>query len=185
MKAFFTLFFVFSSLPGFSQIIAGKPLMQTSAEAEATQTIDLIAGGYSEKRKQGYAVSTLEAKDINTAIYSDATLAMIGKVPGVYVASRSGLSGSSTVFRIRGIKTYNGRNYPLYIVDGAPYNTNLSLPGRIYEGNFGSNRSFDLDPNNIASVKVLKGFAATNIYGSAGRNGVVLITTKTSYLANR
>ncbi|NND63566.1 MAG: TonB-dependent receptor plug domain-containing protein [Flavobacteriaceae bacterium] len=181
MKTFILSFvLVFSSA-----LVFGQDSEKVEVTISDNKEMDLYAGGFAEKRKQGYAVSTLSSTDINTAIFSDFTTALVGKMAGVYVSPRSGLSGSATVFRIRGIKTYNGSNYPLFIVDGAPYNTNLNLPGNPVLDNLGSNRSFDLDLNNIANVKILKGLAATNIYGSQGRNGVVLITTKTMELANR
>jgi len=100
--------------------------------------------------------------------------------------SQSGLSGSGTSIIIRGLSTFSGSNQPLFIVDGVPFDSGTNSVGSIdgnsgddfVDGNNGSSRFLDLDPNNIESVNVLKGLAAATLYGTAGRNGVILITTK-------
>ena len=67
---------------------------------------------------------------------------------------------------------------PLFIVDGVPFSSNTNAQGGFVDGNNGSSRFLDLDPNNIESISVLKGLAAATLYGTQGRNGVILITTK-------
>src|SRR5690606_17791564 len=82
------------------------------------------------------------------------------------------------------LSTFSSSNQALFIVDGVPFSTDTNSQGRqgdrndFVNGNNGSSRFLDLDPNSIESVNVLKGLAAATLYGSQGRNGVVLITTK-------
>mgnify|MGYP003323371634 FL=1 len=79
---------------------------------------------------------------------------------------------------IRGMSTFSSSNQPLFVVDGVPFQSDTNAMGGFTSGNNGSSRFLDLDPNNIESVNVLKGLAASTLYGSQGRNGVILITTK-------
>ena len=81
---------------------------------------------------------------------------------------------------IRGYTSISGSNQPLFVLDGVPIDANTySDRGFTSGGATASSRFLDLDPNNVSEVSVLKGLAATVLYGEAGRNGVVLITTKT------
>ena len=88
------------------------------------------------------------------------------------------MSGSGTNVIIRNYSSIDGNNQALFIVDGVPFSNDTNAVGGAFVGLNGSSRALDLDPNNIESVSVLKGLAATTLYGSLGRNGVVLITTK-------
>jgi TonB-dependent SusC/RagA subfamily outer membrane receptor len=102
-----------------------------------------------------------------------------GKIPGVSVTSTSGVSGTGTNIVIRGYSSITGSNQPLFVVDGVPFNSNTNQRGGFTQGGQSSSSRFlDLDPNSIESVTVLKGLAATVTYGDQGRNGVILVTTK-------
>ena len=93
-----------------------------------------------------------------------------------------GLAGSGTNINIRGPLSISGSNQPLFVVNGVPFNTSTNAQSNVTTGNgssSASSRFLDLDPNNIESISVLKGFSATVLYGEQGRNGVILITTKT------
>jgi len=132
-----------------------------------------------EKKALGYAVSTVGSKDLEARPEGDIARVLNGKAPGVSIVSTSGLSGSGTNINIRGISTITGNSQPLWVVDGVPFDggTNNQSTNFTY-GNQTSSRFLDLDPNNIASISILKGLSATTLYGSAGRNGVILVTTK-------
>jgi TonB-dependent SusC/RagA subfamily outer membrane receptor len=102
-----------------------------------------------------------------------------GKVAGVNITATNGLSGSGTNIIIRGYSSATGSNQPLFVVDGVPFNTNTNATnGFTTGGATTSSRFLDIDPNNIENVSVLKGLSATVLYGDQGRNGVILITTK-------
>lgn len=125
------------------------------------------------------SVTILEAKDIENKPESDAIRSMAGKIPGARITGTSGALGSGTNFVIRSSSSITGNNTPLFIVDGTPFNAGTNdLFGLSGGGAITSSRFLDLDPNNIESVKVLRGLSAAILYGQEGRNGVVLITTK-------
>ncbi|MCB0639728.1 MAG: SusC/RagA family TonB-linked outer membrane protein [Lewinella sp.] len=132
-----------------------------------------------EKKALGYAVTTLGSRDLELRPEADVARVLRGKVPGVDITQTSGLAGSGTNVIIRGYSSITGTNQPLFVVDGVPFNSSTSSD-RGFEsgGSTASSRFLDLDPNNIAEVSVLKGLSATVLYGEAGRNGVILITTK-------
>ena len=131
-----------------------------------------------EKKALGYAVSTIGKKDLELRPEGDIARVLTGKAAGVTITNSSGLSGSGTNVIIRAIGTITGDATPLFIVDGVPFNGGTNANANFTYGNQTSSRFLDLDPNNIENVSILKGLSATTLYGEAGRNGVILITTK-------
>lgn len=131
-----------------------------------------------EKKALGYAVSEVGSEDIEQRTEGDVARVLSGKASGVQITSQSGTSGSATNVVIRGYNSINGSNQALFVVDGVPFSSDTNSQGNFLNGNVGSSRFLDLDPNNIESVNVLKGLAAATLYGTAGRNGVIVITTK-------
>ena len=137
-----------------------------------------------EKRALGYAVSEVDNSQIESRASGDVARVLSGKASGVQVTNQGGISGSGTSVVIRGLSTFSSSNQPLFVVDGVPFQSDTNSQGSFTSGNNGSSRFLDLDPNNIESVNVLKGLAAATLYGSQGRNGVVLITTKSGTTAS-
>ncbi len=132
-----------------------------------------------EKKALGYAVTTIGQKDVALKPEADVGRILRGKVPGVDITSTSGLSGTGTNVIIRGYSSITGNNQPLFVVDGVPFNADTNSDrGFTSGGASASSRFLDLDPNQISEISVLKGLSATVLYGEAGRNGVVLVTTK-------
>ncbi|TVZ56980.1 TonB-linked SusC/RagA family outer membrane protein [Lutibacter sp. Hel_I_33_5] len=131
-----------------------------------------------EKKALGYAVSEVSSSQIEQRAEGDVARVLSGKASGVQITSQSGTSGSATNVVIRGYSSINGNNQALFVVDGVPFSSDTNSQGNFLNGNVGSSRFLDLDPNTIESVNVLKGLAAATLYGSAGRNGVIVITTK-------
>ena len=131
-----------------------------------------------EKQALGYAVSEVNNDAIEQRAEGDIGRVLTGKASGVQITNQSGLSGSGTNIIIRGFNTFSQGNQPLFIVDGIPFSSETNSQGSFVDGNNGSSRFLDIDPNNIESVSVLKGLAAATLYGTQGRNGVILITTK-------
>ena len=103
-----------------------------------------------------------------------------GKVSGVQIANTGGQAGSGSSVVIRGYNSFLGSNQPLYVVDGVPID-NTSEPGTTNK-NLGTytNRAIDINPDNIESVTVLKGGAASALYGIQASNGAIIITTKSA-----
>lgn len=147
-------------------------------EVELVQT----SLGLKDKKSLGYAVAEVDQSEISEIdLFVDEALGV--KVPGVKMPGRNGWpdprtrSGFSRV-EIRGRNTWNLNPYALIVLDGIPLaRSNMAIEKGAFSPNI---ENFDLiDPGNIKTITVLKGLAATNIYGSEGGNGVILITTKT------
>ncbi len=159
--------------------------VQMEEDAQALEEVVVTALGIKrEKQALGYAVTEVGSEDLEQRPEGDVARVLQGKASGVQITQQSGLSGSGTNIIIRGQTTFSGSNQALFIVDGVPFSTDTNSQGRngdrqdFVNGNNGSSRFLDLDPNSIESVNVLKGLAAATLYGSQGRNGVILITTK-------
>ncbi len=153
--------------------------IQLSEDAAELDEVIVTAQGIKKEAKAlGYAVSTVESEDIEQRTEGDVARVLSGKASGVQITSQSGTSGSATNVIIRGYSSITGSNQALFIVDGVPFSSDTNAQGNFLDGNVGSSRFLDLDPNNIESVNVLKGLAAATLYGTAGRNGVIVITTK-------
>jgi len=131
-----------------------------------------------EKKALGYAVSKVDSEQLEQRSEGDIGRLLSGKASGVNIQTQSGVSGSGTSILIRGMSSFSGSNQPLFVVDGVPFSSDTNAQGNFVDGNNGSSRFLDIDPNNIESVNVLKGLAAATLYGTQGRNGVILITTK-------
>ena len=133
-----------------------------------------------EKRALGFAVSEVKAEQVVQKSEPDILRTLTGKVPGVNIISSSGVPGSSSRITIRGNTSLLGSNEPLFIVDGVPYdNSQTDSENSLVHGAGYSSRTSDVDPNNIATINVLKGAAAAALYGSRAAGGVIVITTKT------
>jgi TonB-linked SusC/RagA family outer membrane protein len=123
---------------------------------------------YSSQEVKG--AELVQGKDPN--IVND----IAGKVSGVQITSSSGNPGSSTRIVVRGASSFYGNNDALMVIDGVPVNNDET--GNLNSGP-GTSRIADLDPSIVENINVLKGAAATALYGSLGANGVIIITTKT------
>ncbi len=154
-------------------------LQMTEDAAVLEQVVVTALGIKKEKKALGFAVSSIKEEEISNSPESDLTRVLQGKTAGINITTQNGLSGSANKVVIRGMNSFSGNNNALYVIDGVPYSNDTNESGNFFDGNMGSSRSFDIDPNNIENIDVLKGLAATTLYGTAGRNGVILITTKT------
>jgi TonB-linked SusC/RagA family outer membrane protein len=129
-----------------------------------------------DKSNLGYAVSEVNSQELTVARVTNVTNALNAKVPGVRTQGSGGsFSGSSII--IRGYTTFTGSNQPLWVVDGIPID-NSGGGNALQSGPTTSNRAIDLNQEDIESISVLKGAAATALYGSRAASGVILVTTK-------
>jgi len=152
-----------------------------SANSALSEVVVTALGREKEKNKLGYAVTTIKAKDVELRPEGDIARILNGKAPGVDILNSSGISGSGTNISIRGVSTITGgASTPLFVVDGVPFDGGTAVVGSFQNGGGIStaSRFLDLDANSIENVSILKGLAAATLYGEAGRNGVILITTK-------
>jgi len=123
----------------------------------------VVVGYGAQKRKDiTGAVSSLNEKTLREVPVTNAQQLLQGRVAGVYVTQSSNRPGALPTIRIRGTRSINSGNDPLYVIDGTPVENGLS----------------DINPNDIESMDILKDASATAIYGARGANGVVIITTK-------
>ncbi|MBD2755435.1 SusC/RagA family TonB-linked outer membrane protein [Spirosoma validum] len=132
-----------------------------------------------EARSLGYAVGEVQGKDLSRVAQENVLNSLAGRVPGVQISS-TGPTGSSVSMIIRGAKSLNTDNQPLFVVDGVPINNSLNNVSQIGSDNrvdYG-NAISDINPEDIENISILKGPSAAALYGSRAGNGVVLITTK-------
>lgn len=148
-----------------------------TSDAKNLDEVVVTAMGITRNEKTlGYAATTIKNDEIVGARTTNVADALSGKVAGVQVSATSGDPGSVTNVVIRGYGSINGSNQPLYVVDGVPLqNSVASGQGK----NISTGGISNIAPEDIASMTVLKGAAATALYGSRAANGVILITTKT------
>jgi len=173
--------FSFVGLKTAEYTVADVNTIDVIMEADQAQLDEVVVTAFGisrEKKSLGYAVSEVSSEDLESRAEGDVGRLLSGKASGVQITQQSGISGSGTNIIIRGLSSFSGSNQPLFIVDGVPFSSDTNAQGDFVQGNSGGSRFFDLDPNNIESVNVLKGLAASTLYGTQGRNGVILITTK-------
>ncbi|MGI9550338.1 MAG: SusC/RagA family TonB-linked outer membrane protein [Aurantibacter sp.] len=182
-----TLLFSYIGQKSVGVVIGAQDTVNVAMEEDAQALEEVVVtalGIRREKQALGYAVAEVGSDELEEKAEGDLGRVLMGKASGVNITQQSGLSGSGTNIIIRGFNSFSQSNQPLFIVDGVPFNGDTNASGRqgsrqdFINGNNGSSRFLDLDPNSIESVNVLKGLAASTLYGSLGRNGVILITTK-------
>ena len=133
-----------------------------------------------EKKSLGYATQEITGDDVNQVKSDNFINSMSGKISGVQVKNNTNIGGSSNVI-IRGSTSLTGNNQALFVVDGIPISNDLTNNDGQTTGRSGydyGSAASDINPNDIESINVLKGAAATALYGSRAANGVILITTK-------
>ena len=170
-----------------SQDVSIKPgviKVVLKSDAKALDEVVVTAMGISrEKKALGYAVQDVKSDQLTQAANSNLAGALQGKVSGLDVKPSSGMPGASSQITIRGARSFSGDNTPLYVIDGMPVtstpdvSTDIQNNGSVSGADF-ANRAVDIDPNDIESINILKGQAASALYGIRASNGVIIITTK-------
>jgi TonB-linked SusC/RagA family outer membrane protein len=163
--------------------IDNRSVIDVSMASDVTELTEVVVTALGIEREQkslGYAVQEVQGDEISNVKSDNFVNALSGRIAGVQVKNNTNFGGSANVL-IRGSSSLTKNNQPLYVIDGVPisnFNTNEKgqLSGR--NGYDYGNASSDINPNDIASISVLKGAAATALYGSRASNGVILITTK-------
>ncbi|WFB62757.1 SusC/RagA family TonB-linked outer membrane protein [Sphingobacterium sp. WM] len=167
------------------------PINATSAmrivlqdDAANLEEVVVTSFGIQRDRKTlGYGVGEVKADDLAKAPTTDVTNALAGRLAGVQVSGAGGGFAGSNI-TIRGFSTFTGSNQPLYVVDGIPLD-NSGGGNSVNTGVVNSSRISDINPQDIESMSVLKGAAATVLYGSRAASGVILITTKKAKKGSR
>ena len=142
--------------------VNGRTVVNVVMKEDATDLEDIVVIGYGAVKKRDLtgSVASVKAEDIMRTPTSNVMEALQGQVAGFDITRSNGDAGASMNMTLRGNRSINGSNEPLFIIDGM-------------EGSFD-----ELNPSDIASVEVLKDASSTAVYGAAGANGVVIITTK-------
>ncbi|MEQ9289050.1 MAG: SusC/RagA family TonB-linked outer membrane protein [Cyclobacteriaceae bacterium] len=167
--------------------VGGRSTIDTQLVLDAAQLEEVVvtAMGISrDKASLGYSVQQVDAKAVSNSGNSNLLDAVNGKISGVQIQNSGGQPGSGTNVVIRGLSSISYNNQPLYVVDGIPISNDVVGGGiddgspSAEDGTNTSNRAIDIDPNTVESLTVLKGLAATSLYGIRAANGAVIITTK-------
>jgi len=145
------------------------------------QEVVVTAMGIRRTRNQlPYAAQTVDGTEVSKNRSNNFVSNLSGKVAGLEVRQTNTLGGSTNVV-LRGVKSFVGNNQALFVVDGVPYNNDNTNTADQTTGRGGydyGNAAADINPDDIETVSILKGAAASALYGSRGNNGVILITTK-------
>ena len=149
-------------------------------DSEELDEVVVTAMGIKRDRKAlGYAAQDLKSEQLNKSGTTSLANAIQGKLTGVDIRQSSGAPGASSQIIIRGARSFDGNNQPLYVIDGMPINTSADFnTGNSVTGANYADRSIDINPEDIESINVLKGQAASALYGIRASNGVIVITTK-------
>ena len=144
--------------------IAGKSNIKVVLEVDTQAIDDVVVVAFGQQKKEAFtgSAAVVKADEIAKTQTSNIAQALAGTAPGVQLTNTSGQPGSRPSILVRGIGSLSAGTEPLWVVDGIPYDGDLSL----------------LNPADIESMTVLKDAASTALYGSRGANGVVMVTTK-------
>src|SRR5690606_17301499 len=172
--------------------VSGREVINVTLLEDLQDLEEVVVIGYGTQLKEDISgsVSSIDADDLSEIPQVSIDQLIQGRAAGVMVTQDSGQPGGSVSVRIRGVTSLQGSNEPLYVIDGVPISgdsRNVATSGRsIASGtDIGGDMSStgvsplsSLNPNDIASIDILKDASATAIYGSRASNGVVIITTK-------
>ena len=178
-----TLVFSFIGFQSSEVVVGNQSTINVALKNDVSQLQEVVVTALGQERKRNelvYAAQQVSAEQITQTRQTNVANALAGKVAGLDIRSANTMGGSTNVV-IRGYKSITGNNQALFVIDGVPVtnatnNTNAQQSGQA--GVDYGNAASDINPDNIASVNVLKGAAATALYGSRASNGVIMITTK-------
>ena len=188
-----TIVFSFIGYETLEEAVGNRSTLNVALNASVEQLSEVVVTSFGierEKKALGYSVQELSSEEITETQQPNVVNALRGKVAGVSIQSSSGQPGAGSNIVIRGITSLSptADNQPLFVVDGIPI-SNSTVSGDVLpsagsnaigssEQFAQSNRAVDINPNDIESLSILKGPAATALYGLRAANGAVIITTK-------
>ncbi len=178
-----TLVFTFIGLLSQEVAIANRTSIDVRLEQDIKQLSEVVVTALGIERNKNelpYSAQEVRGDEVTRNRQTNFVNALSGKIAGVDIKAANTMGGSTNVI-VRGYKSILGNNQALFVIDGIPVsnaNTNTATQRGGGAGTDYGNAAADINPDNIASINVLKGAAATALYGSRGMNGVVMITTK-------
>lgn len=162
--------------------IGSRSIIDVIMAADMKQLNEVVVtalGLKSESRGLGYATASFDGEELNEARPTTILSGLQGKVAGAMISNNSSDPGASTGIIIRGFSSIGKNNQPLFVVDGITLNNNSVGHSNMFKQQYDyGNGANTINPDNIASINILKGAAATALYGSRASNGVVIIETK-------
>ena len=163
--------------------VNGRSRVDVSLRVSASLLNEVVVSALGIQRQAKsltYSTQSVSSEDITRARGVNMMSALAGKAAGVTVTTNSSGMGGATKVSIRGFRSANGNNQPLYVVDGVPIRNELGsqLNSLLSGGHDGGDGMSNLNPDDIASINVLKGASASALYGTEAANGVIMITTK-------
>ncbi len=162
--------------------VNGRNTINIALEEDVEQMEEVVVTAFGIERQQralGYSVSRISGESLRESRETNVANALSGKIAGVAVSKpATGPAGSSRVI-IRGNKSLEGNNQPLYVVDGVPIDNSSGGQAGMWGGVDEGDQISGINPDDIENISVLKGPSAAALYGTRAQNGVVLITTKT------
>lgn len=167
--------FVVSYVGMITQEVAIRPNLRIVMESDSKLLEEVVVVGYGTQRKMDVtsSISKVSGDEISNLATPSFDNQLAGRASGVQVIQPSGVLGATPTFRVRGVSSLTGGTQPLVVVDGVPMTS-----GDISQSYVAVNAMADINPDDIASIDILKDGAATAVYGSRAANGVILITTK-------
>ena len=158
--------------------VNGQSIFQIQLEPDATQLEELVVVGYGTQKRSDVtgAIGSVKSEDFNRGVITNPVDLLQGKIAGVNITSTSGEPGANQNVIIRGVGSLRSGTQPLYVLDGFLLDNS--------DTGIASNPLNFLNPNDIASIDVLKDASATALYGSRASNGVIVITTKKGKLGS-
>jgi TonB-linked SusC/RagA family outer membrane protein len=180
-----TLVFTYVGMETQEIALSGRTNIDVTMREDASTLDEVVVVGYGTQRRSDItgSVASLSEDQMRQSIVTNADQFLQGKVAGVQVTQNSGAPGGATSIRIRGASSLNSSNEPLYVIDGVPMSTaNNTIGGFDWAGGTNGQNTVNplaaIAPSDIVSIDVLKDASACAIYGAAGANGVVMVTTR-------
>ena len=186
-----TLVFSYAGFVSQEIVVGGRTNLEVSLSEDSQQLGEVVVtalGIKKERRALGYAVSEVKGEDLTQARENNVMNSLSGKVPGLDISAAAAGAGAATSVLIRGVSSLSQTNQPLYVINGVPMeNKPVGLNNTNPNGNSGSqwdnapdlgDAVGNINPDDIESISVLKGAAASALYGYRAKAGVILITTK-------
>ncbi len=177
------LVFIFVGMKTVTETISGRTTIDVSMVTDILGLDEVVVtalGITRDKKALGYAVQEVRGDNISKTKESNFVNSLSGKIAGVQIKQSNTMGGSADIL-IRGYKSLMNNNQALFVVDGVPMDNSITNTNSQIAGNGGydyGNAAMDINPDDIESMSVLKGAAATALYGSRAANGVIMITTK-------
>ncbi len=176
------LVFSFIGLATQEVSIGSRAVIDVQMSSDVKQLSEVVVtalGLEKESRTVGYGISQVSADELTTARESNIVNSLQGKITGVTIQNTGGNLGGSSKILIRGATSLSGNNNPLWIVDGVPINDEQTATGSRISGNRDfSNGASVINPDDVETINVLKGAAASALYGSRAAAGAIIVTTK-------